>query len=148
MKRVLLVVAALIVGFCIVALLVPVDPEERRPGTRLSGSVADAPSDWAELIEPRTKVYVQTSTWYMVPHSVTTVSFALDGDLYIPCARCGTKRWPKNVSRDPNVVVKVRDSLYERRAVRVKDPLVLQKLFADRLPEMYDLCLFRMEPRS
>ena len=148
MKRVALALGAIVVALYLVALLVPVDPEERRPETRLSGSVAEAPSDWGERIEPRMQVYVQTNTWYGIPHSVTTVSFALDGDLFIPCARCGTKRWPRNVARDPEVVVKVGDALYERKAVRVDDPNVLQRVFGERLHQVDDLWLFRMDPRD
>ena len=148
MRNALLALGALALGVYVAALWVPIDPEERRPGTRLSGSVASAPANWAERVQPRMQVWVQTRTWYGIPHSVTTVSFTLDGDLYVPCARCSTKRWPRNVARDPNVVVKVGDALYERKAVRVEDARILERIFRGRWEPDGDLWLFRMEPRD
>lgn len=148
MRVILLGTAGLLLLLFLGARWIPLDPLERRPGGRLSGTASQAPADWAELIAPRTKVWVQTQPWYGIPHSVTTVSFALDGDLYVPCARCGTKRWPRHVARQPEVVVKVGDRLYERRAVRVEDPATLRRLLGERLQEVDDLWVFRMDPRD
>ncbi len=144
-RHVLIAAALLAVGLYLLALVVPVDPEERRPGLRLSGTVAEAPVDWRTRLAPREKIYVQTRTPYGIPHSVTTVSFTLDGALYVPCARCSGKRWPKNVARDPAVVVKVGNDLYPRRAIRVEDPALLARLFGGRDEGLDDVWMFRMD---
>jgi len=108
----------LIAGFAILSFL-RLDPEERRPGLRLSGALAeDQNPDWS-FLNGRNKIYVQMSTWYFLPHSITTTSWVRDGQLYVPCGRCASKNWPNHVARDNRVTLKVQDQLYERAAIRV-----------------------------
>ena len=144
----LLTLAAFPLVLYLIALAVPIDPAERRPGFRLSGVTTEAPADWSALIRPRTKIWVQTNTGYGLPHSVTTISLAIDGDLYVPCGRCAEKRWPRNVERDPDVVVKVGDALYPRRAIRVEDERILQRAFRGARGDMSGVWLYRMDPRD
>ena len=145
MKRALSVLIALVVVAYVAAIFVPFDPDERRPGTRLSGELAlDQNPDWSFLSE-RTKIWVETKTWYLIPHSVTTTSWVANGEFYVPCGRCDTKRWPKNVARDPRVRLKVDGQLYERNAVRITDPGELQRVVGEGAG---DFAVFRMEPRS
>ena len=144
-KQTLLGLIALPIALYGLALVVAIDPDERRPGLRLSGGFAEAPADWSTRLAPREKIWIQTRTPWGIPHSVTTISFVADGDLYVPCARCSGKRWPKNVARDPHVVVKVGESLFARRAVRVEDREVLAKIFDGRDFDASDVWLFRME---
>ena len=146
MKKVLIVIAILLIVVYVLALLVPINPDEQRPGTRLSGELVEADvTDWSSIIQPRQKVYVQTNTWYGVPHSVTTVSFSIDGALYIPCGWCATKRWPKNVAADPAVVVKVGDNLYPRKAVEVTDRAFIDKVFGQMDIDTDSVALYRMD---
>jgi hypothetical protein len=98
-----------------VAIFLPIDPEEDRPGTRLSGAVAEHPEDWS-FIKDSKLVTVQTSTWYLIPHSVTVTSWVAEGKYYLGCGRCATKVWPTHVARNPDVVVKIDGKLYEGRA--------------------------------
>ena len=150
MKRVVLIVVAVIVVVYVLALLVPFEPEERRPGTRLGGSLAaEQDTDWSFRAPGRMQIYVETATWYGIPHSVTTASWVHEGDLYVPCNACATKRWPRNVARNPDVRLKVGDEIYERRAVRIADDDERRRLFAaltDR-PLTPGRWLFRMAPR-
>ena len=105
----------------VVAIFVPFDPDAGRPGTRLGGSLAKAQdTDWS-FLNDKNEIYVETQTWYLIPHSVTTNSIVVDGAFYVPCGRCKTKRWPKNVQRDPRVRIKIDDKLYERTAVLITD---------------------------
>ena len=128
------------------AMAIPLNPDEQRPGTRLPGNlVEESQIDWS-FMQPRQKVYVQTNTWYGIPHSVTTVSFVVDGELYIPCGWCATKRWPKNVAADPNVVVKVGDSLFPRKAVEVTDSEIVKDLFAQMDINADGVAVYRMDP--
>lgn len=88
------------------AVLLPMDPIEQRPGTTLSGLLAQNPiSDWSTLKEQEL-VYVQANTWYGIPHSVTVRGISHEGELFIPCGRCAEKRWPKLVAADPKVTIK------------------------------------------
>src|SRR5580693_3468846 len=53
------------------------------PGLWLSGKVVTAPvSDWTFATQYRTDK-VQTRTWYLIPHSVTTGFVVRNGQLYI-----------------------------------------------------------------
>ncbi|MDE0177232.1 MAG: hypothetical protein OXP36_01430 [Gammaproteobacteria bacterium] len=122
MKRVAVVVAVLVLVLYVIAIVLPIDPVERRPGTGLSGTLAvDQDTDWA-FIEGRTRAWVETHTRYLVPHSITVSAWADDGKLYVGCRECDTKVWPRNVARDDRVRIKISDSIYERRAVRITDP--------------------------
>ncbi len=147
MKKVLIGLVVLLLLIYAGALAIPVDPQEQRPGTRLSGTlVNDTDPDWS-FMQPQQKVWVQTNTWYLVPHSITTISFVVDGELYIPCGWCETKRWPKLVAADPNVTVKVGDNLYRRTAVKVTDETFKERVL--RSPdgrEIPDVELYRMDP--
>lgn len=150
MKRAVLIVVAVLVAAYLVALLVPYEPDERRPGTRLGGPLAaEQDTDWSFRSPGRMQIFVETATWYGIPHSVTTTSWIVDGDLYVPCNACATKRWPKNVARDADVRLKVGGQIYERRAVRITDEAEQQRVFralgagADR-PGRW---VFRMETR-
>ena len=99
-RAVLIVVQAVLAAVYLAALLVPYEPDERRPGTRLGGPLAaEQDTDWSFRSPGRMQIFVETATWYGVPHSVTTTSWIVDGDLYVPCNACATKRWPKNVAR-------------------------------------------------
>ena len=104
-----------------------VPPKDRRPGLWLSGEVVEQPvADWSFSNEHR-EIFVETRTWYFVPHSVTTVC-AADGErLYVPSLYRGggsfpeSRFWNRNVVRDPRVRLKIGDKLYPGEAVLVAD---------------------------
>ena len=53
------------------------------PGLRLSGTVVTTPvTDWSFVSQYKTDK-LQTRTWYMIPHSVTTSFILHNGQLYI-----------------------------------------------------------------
>ena len=53
------------------------DPKDRRPGLGLSGDVVNEPiNDWSFSDEYQ-QIYLETQTWYLIPHSVTTVCAGL-----------------------------------------------------------------------
>ncbi|MEM9621483.1 MAG: hypothetical protein AAF993_07540 [Pseudomonadota bacterium] len=147
LRRITAVVIATLILLYATAALIRVNPEEQRPGLRLSGTVdATVAPDWSAMV-PRQKVWLQTHPWYGIPHSVTTVSFVHAGELYIPCARCADKRWPAIVAANDTVVVKVDDLLYQRRAVRVTDTQLRRQIL--NLPPddpRSDVYLYHMAP--
>ena len=148
------------------ASLLACEPSDRRPGTWLSGDVVNEPvSDWrftADALE----VYVETRTWYGVPHSVTTVCATTGKKLYIPSVYAeggefpDTRFWNRNVVRDPRVRVKIGNRVYPRTAVVVTDSAerdVVLRAFAVKYPfwrkllakpdvERPPLHYFRMDP--
>ncbi len=150
MKRAALIAVGFLLILYAAAIFVPFEPEERRPGTRVTGEVAEVQdTDWS-FLHGRNLIVVETRTWYLVPHSVTTTSWVVDETLYVPCARCGSKRWPKNVQRDPRVRLKIGDQLYERRAILITDAAERRRILrtpdGESLPE--GVAVYRMDPRS
>ena len=132
----------------VIAIFTPFDPDEQRPGTRLSGALVNEPVDDWSFMKPGQKVWVQSNTWYLIPHSVTTISMVVDNELYIPCGWCDGKVWPTHVARDPNVVVKIGDKLYPRKAVVVEDKTIVEQMFAGRDIDVSGVVLYRMVPRD
>lgn len=145
-KKVTIGVGAALVLVYVLLLVVPIDPVERRPGTRLGGDLApDQTPEWAD--RGRKQIAVQTRTWYAVPHAVTTTSWIDGGNFYVPCARCPGKHWPSNVARDNRVRLKIDGLLYERRAIRITDPAERARVLgtAGRDPAS-PTAVFRMDP--
>jgi hypothetical protein len=153
---------------CVALLTTACDPKDRRPGTWLSGEVVTEPvSDWT-FVNAVPEIFVETHTWYGIPHSVTVVGVGIGDRLYVPSVYRERgefpteRRWNQNVVRDPRVRVEIDDRLYERKAVLVTDPAEWQAVFdafaakspfwadmakqpEDQRPKLYFL---RMEPRE
>ena len=125
-----------VLGFiltCFILLLVALritglNPRERIPGLWLSGDLVTTPvADWSFTDEFET-VNVQTSTWYLLPHSVTTYCVAYKGELYLTSVyRAGLvyphgKNWTSHVARDPHVRIRIGNQLYDRTLSYVTDP--------------------------
>ncbi len=125
-KSLLMLIAVALCGAC--------DPLDRRPGAWLSGEVAPTPESWAFTDEYQ-EVFVETATWYGIPHSVTTVVAVADGRLYVPSIYeqpaefPGTKFWNKNIARNPDVRLKIGDAIYELQAHPVTDDAEFQRGF-------------------
>ena len=130
-KPLLLAIGAVLA--CLVVVLVTLrvvglEPRERRPGLWLGGTLVTAPvSDWS-FTDTYQTIFVQTRTWYGVPHSVTTVCVAHEGRLYLtstypPGGRFPDDRaWNRNVVRDPRVRLKIGERLFDARLALVSDP--------------------------
>lgn len=157
---VLLAVAVLALSAC--------EPKDRRPGLWLSGEVVTAPvTDWS-FTNDHDEIFVETQTWYRVPHSVTTTVVTSGGTLYAPSlyydgGEFPTERyWNRNIARDPNVRLKIGDKIYERRAALVTDPAERTRVLAafaakydrwrdllkDGDPVKPKIILLRMDPRN
>lgn len=131
LKRVLIAIPAVLIALLIVFRITGLDPDERRPGLWLSGPTAtEVPGDWSFVNDatayPTAKV--QTSTWYLIPHSVTTTVFSHQGQLYFTSSyRPGMvfprdRAWNRNFMRDPHVRVKIGGKIYDRVFTVVTDP--------------------------
>ena len=114
------------------------EPNEERPGFRLSGTLVGQPvEDWNFLTE-RYQLFLETRTWYGIRHSVTTACLVHDKEFYVPSPDPDSKRWIKNVADDPRVRVKVDDAVYALRAVRVEDEALRNKLL-EKLIAKYEV---------
>ena len=100
-----------------------------RSGTLVSGpepdwsSVRDVQEVEFQLLEP--------------PRSRTTWILYRDGKAYIPSGYMTTwwgklwKQWPHEAEKDPRILLRVGDSLYERQLVRVQDGPNVAPLLAE-----------------
>ena len=106
-----------------------------RPGLWLKGEVVTTPvADWSfveQVPHPGRSlntVLVETRTPYFIAHSVRTVPFPRNGQLYIRSHQHrmdlqfpNDKAWTSNVARDPRVRIKIGDKLYEATMVLIAD---------------------------
>jgi hypothetical protein len=98
------------------------------PGLWLSGKVVTTPvTDWSFATQYKTDK-VQTRTWYLVPHSVTTGFIVHGSQLYLTSMFAAGmpfpqgKSWVTNVMRDPHVRLKFGNNLYDCVLSAVTDP--------------------------
>ena len=104
------------------------NPHGRTPGLWLTGHLVTTPvTDWSFTDKILTDE-VQTRSWYLIPHSVTTYCVSYNGRLYLDSIYRGKieyphgRSWNENVARDPHVRIKLGDQLYDRTLVYVTDP--------------------------
>jgi len=154
--------------FLLLFLLLACEPQDRRPGLWLQGDVAEAPvADWSFTDEVG-EIFVETRTWYGIPHSVTTVCVAVGEHLYVPSVYGRTEEYPdarfwnRNVVRDPRVRLKIAGRIHELEARLVEDRGEWEAVFAAfarksdywrklaAMPEAErpNLYFLRMTPRS
>ena len=103
-------------------------------GGRLDGTLVTEPvTDWS-FTDAVQKIQIETSP--DDPYSVNVWCVAKDDHLWIT-AGSHTNTWAKNLSADPRMRVRVGEKLYDRRAVRVTDPLEA-KLVISLYEKKYD----------
>lgn len=122
------------------------------PGGKLDGGEKPSPASWSFIEEIDT---VQLETRPSDPYSVNVWAVGIGPLLYVH-AGASRSTWVENMEVDPDVRVRVGDSLYELRASRVET----QEEF-DRFSDVYErkygsrprnesvteAYLFRLEPR-
>jgi hypothetical protein len=119
---------SLIIGALALTLLMGCEPQDRRPGTWTSGDIVDEKiTDWSFSNEAQ-EVFIQTSPWYGIPHSVTTVLATRNQKLYVPSIYFDPntpfpegKYWNRIIADNPEVLVKIGGKRYPRRVVQVTD---------------------------
>ncbi len=96
------------------------EPRDRSAGFWVKGEpVTTSVTDWA-FTEQIEEIYVETRTWYLIPHSVNTYCATYDGQLYIFSAyyQGGEfpygRLWNQNVLRDPRVRLKMGNRLFDQ----------------------------------
>jgi len=153
----LLVVAAVTLG---TLRTIGYEPKDQSPGLWVTGQLVTEPiSDWS-FTDQFKEIFVQTNTWYWIPHSVNTYCTIYNGNLFLFSAyyQGGTfpegRLWNRNVLRDPHVRLKIGDRLFDRTVRPVtgladKEP-VLQS-FIEKYPEwsspgIENVHMFLVEP--
>ena len=112
-------------------------PSETRPGLWLNGESVEAPvADWS-FTDAFQSVFIQTSPWYGLPHSVTIWCAAQDGELFIG-SYIEKKTWEKYLLRTPEATLRVNGKLYEVVVKPVEDQALTKVL--DRVyTQKYDM---------
>jgi hypothetical protein len=130
------------------------DPVFMISGKELTGELASYPRDW-KFSDDYPTIAIETRPHD--PHSVTTLCFVHEGDLYVPAQDGSSKEWTQYATAEPRVRIKIGEKIYPAKAERVL-PLDLALYqdsieakypeFADRSPEELpvDIWLFRIRP--
>ncbi len=148
MRKLLIVGGLFLVVALALALLtlrfIGFEPRDRSPGLWVTGELVTTPiTDWS-FTQSIEEIFVETRTWYYIPHSVTTFCSIYNDQLYLFSAYYQggefpeTRSWNQNVIRDPRVRLKIGKQLFERTVSWVTDATekeaVLQT-FIEKYPE-------------
>jgi len=88
------------------------EPQDTDPGFWLSGELqTEFPADWS-FTNDHPEIFIEVSTPYLLPHSVTIWCGEVDGDLYLAAGSPEEKNWPGWVDDEPNVKLQIGESLY------------------------------------
>jgi hypothetical protein len=85
------------------------------------------------------------------PRSRTTWILHHEGKAYIPCGYMTTwwgrlwKQWPLEAEKDPRIVLRIGDKLYERELVRIREGPVVASLLAELSRKYLDSSPITME---
>ncbi len=102
------------------------------PGGALDGPTLPAPDSWSFTESVKT---VQLETLPADPYSVNIWVIAIDENLYVH-AGANRSAWVENMEVDPNVRLRVNDSIYELSAARVDGQDEFDR-FSDAYEEKY-----------
>jgi hypothetical protein len=99
-------------------------PEDVQPGLWLDGDlVQERIADW-QFCSAVEEVFIETRTWYGIPHSTTIWSVVLGGDLYIGSYGEEKKTWEANIAANANARLRISGRLYEVVVTPVANPEV------------------------
>ena len=122
-------------------------------GGQLEGTVSPLPEHWSEMA---TTEIIQMESIGDAPYSVNLWMVEVDGAPHI-FAGDNRAAWVENIAANPNVRLKIKEEIFELRAIRVTDAAVFE-IYAqawklkygnrprnERVDETY---LFRLTPRA
>lgn len=127
-----------VLGIATSAYLFGCEPSDERPGLWLSGVIAGQHAEDWSFTDDVEEIFVETQTWYLIPHATTIWCVALDGELYIGSYGEARKYWEKNVAREPEARVSIDGRIYEVRVDPVIDPDIVARL-DEALNRKYDM---------
>ncbi len=124
---ILRILAALVAAIALVVIVLAMrvlEPIISVPGGTLAGTEEAAPLDWSFTAAIDT---VQLETQLDDPYSVNLWGLGIGPDFYVATNETGTG-WTDIVDGDPDVKLRVGDSVYRLSAVRVVDDDELQRV--------------------
>ena len=115
--RILMVVLCLMLSACN-------GPFAVMPGGELNGAVSEVPESW-ELDE--ISALAQLETRPSEPYSINLVYVQMNGQLYIYAGDNRTN-WVQHIEQDPRIRIRINETIYPARAVRVTNDDEFQPL--------------------
>ena len=117
-------------------------PKDVSPGLWLSGDVVENTVDDWTFTDDIEEIFIQTQTWYLLPHSTTIWCVELNGELYIGSyaeeSAEEKKVWENNVVRNSAARLGIDGRLYEVSVVPVTNADTTSALDT-RYAEKYDM---------
>ncbi len=135
MKSVVGALIAILVAAYAYLAFVGVEPADRRPGTLLAGTEQPLPMDLS-FLDAAMEVELETRPWFGIPFSVTVVVARDENAIYVPSLYDaaqpfpGTKYWNHVVAANPNVRLRVEETLYPLSITPVMDQTEFRAAFA------------------
>ena len=115
-------------------------PSHTQTGFRLEGKLSTAPVRNWSFTDEIDEVFLETTPWYLVPHSTTIWCASLEGRLFVGSSRDrGKKRWEQNAERNPDGRLRVLGKVYDVTIRPVEDDataLALDAAFATKYPTL------------
>lgn len=107
-----------------------IEPNGERPGLGVSGEVhKQAVEDWS-FTDDAYEIFLETATPYWIPHSVTIRCATVGDKFYVAATNPHLRSWTANVSRDPNVRLKIKGKVYEQKLVPITDVEIIASIDA------------------
>jgi hypothetical protein len=123
---------------CIAALALGCQPRDERPGMWVRGEpVEQRVDDWSFTGEVD-EIFIETRSWYGLPHSTTIWCVEHDGRLFIGSYGNEKKAWEENVARRPEAKLAIQGRTYAVTVTPVTDPDLSEALDA-RYARKYDM---------
>ena len=104
-------------AFVLLSLALACGPTLLLPGGELSGTPSTPPSDWSSTDEVST---IQLETRPDDPYSVNIWAVGIEDKLYVH-AGANRAAWVENMESDPDVRVRIEETIFDLRASRVED---------------------------
>ena len=105
-------------------------PQDESAGFWLRGEAVESRvADW-RFTKDIQEVFIQTTPWYLIPHSTTIWCVELNGGLYIGSYGNTKKQWEHNVLRNPNAKMRVAARIYKVTIGEVEDDATNEALDA------------------
>ena len=114
-------------------------PCDRMPGAVLFGAEQEFPVDDWTFANQVTLCQIQISAGAL-PHAINLNCFANgDGDLYLSCSSCDSKRWSGFAIRDGRARLRLDRTVYPVHLIRIVDPAELDMAWVARLDKLHSL---------
>ena len=102
--------------------LVGCEPGDYRAGAWLSGEEVDTPvTNWT-FTDVFHDCFIESDTWYVIPHSVKLWCAEHEGEIYVGSYGEGKRTWEKHILSNGEGALRVDGRLYAGRFELVEDP--------------------------